>query len=388
MSAALWLALSGGAFAQAPQAQTDFNQARIMRASGEYKPAIEILRDLLRARPRDIAVREELGYALILDGQMAAAQYQFEILKERAPSADSRALYTAVLRRIVSERPVGISLIFGFNPTTNLNQGTDNTTLSGGVLGEGQIAPESRRISGWAGQIGLRGYVRGNLGAKGRITLDWRAARHLYSALYSAETETELGLTFATNTRTTDFSTRIFHLERQREKGDYSRTGVTIFAATPLAQGRQIDGTLQFSMLKMQQNPANDGLRTLLDLGYSRTPNPALSLRFGVQAVHADAARRALGFTSLAATAQASRAFRGGYEISGRVLAGQRRFNTDIGFSRHDSFADVSVTVFNSRLSLGGIVPKLTCSFAKTSSNVALFDATERACGLALSRRF
>jgi len=117
-----------------------------------------------------LAVREELGYVLILDGQTASAQYQFEILKERTRDPELRMLHTAVLRRIVAERPVGISIIFGHTAASNLNQGTVTVTIYNDVLGTGAIA---------------------------QVSLDWRAERHVYALLYTPENEAELGLLYA-----------------------------------------------------------------------------------------------------------------------------------------------------------------------------------------------
>lgn len=386
--AALFLWLCTAAIAQTQPVAGDFERARILRAAHQHKAAIDILRRLLRAEPDNIALREELGYVLILDGQMASAQYQFEILKERSRDPDLRRLYTAVLRRIVDERPVGISVIFGFTPTSNLNQGTDNTTLYNNVLGVGRIAAENRRLSGWHSQIGLRGYVRGNVGANGRIVLDWRAERYFFSDLYTPENEAELGLSFSQITPRGDFGVRLFTVQRFRDRGDYARTGVTVFAGREFAPGRRVNGFLQFSQLETEREPTQEGVRTILDLGYGITPSPALSLRFGIQGERVNARRDAHSYSSLALTTRAHRAFRNGYELSAQAIAGHRRFDTDIGFTREDSFADVSVTVFNSRFSVGGVVPKLTCSLRATRSNVALYDTRTQACGLALSRRF
>jgi hypothetical protein len=360
-------------------------QARVLRATGEYDAAVDILRQLLRAHPKDTGVREELGYVLILDGQMAAAQYQFEILRERSTDPQLRGLYSAVLRRIIDERPVGISVIFGATPTTNLNHGTDNTTL--GSDG-GDITPESRRISGWQGRIGLRGYVRGNIGARGRVVFDWRAQRHLYSTLYEPETETELGLSFSQVNRQSDIGARVFRTDRRRERGNYSRAGVTFFGGKETAPGKRINGFLQFSVLNVEDNNGKEGVQTLLDVGYTLTPTPAFAYRFGFQVARVNANIDFHSYSSLAATLQVNAAFRGGYELSTQVVAGLRHFDRDLDFSREDSFADISVTVFNSQFSVGGIVPKLTCTLGATKSNVALFEADTRACGVSLSRRF
>ncbi|MFC6586489.1 tetratricopeptide repeat protein [Sulfitobacter pacificus] len=143
--------------------QSRLSQARLLRADGEFARAIEILRAALRSHPNDIPLREELGYTLILDGQMAAAQYQFEILAERNHSPELNRLYRSVLNRIVAERPFGVSVILGFTPSDNINQGTDNKAIENDLLGTGTIDPANRRIAGWNSRIGLKGYARTTL---------------------------------------------------------------------------------------------------------------------------------------------------------------------------------------------------------------------------------
>lgn len=363
-------------------------QARALRAAGEYSGAIKILRAGLRARPDDVALREELGYTLILDRQMAAAQYQFEILAERNRDPGLNTLYRSVLNRIVAERPFGVSLIFGFTPSDNINQGTDNKTLENHVLGTGIIDPSNRRISGWSSRIGLKGYARTTLSPRDLVVLDWRAEREFFSTQLAPQNDLELGLTYSRFFPRAEVGLRGFHLSSQRATGDYTRTGVSFFGSYDIDRRRRIDGRLQLSDLDVVGVNGADGRRVLLDAGYLLTPRPALAFRFGVQVERANARAVVQRYTSIAATLRASKALRNGIEVSGQANLGKRRFNSLLGFARRDSFADVSVTVFNSKFSYRGVVPKLTCRMGKTSSNVALFEARTRACAIDLSRRF
>ncbi|MBU2991667.1 porin family protein [Octadecabacter sp. 1_MG-2023] len=384
----LFAALCSSAYAQDIEQPQSFSQAQMLRQTGDYDAAIEMLRSILRDKPNNISIREELGYALLLDGQLAAAQYQFEILKERSAISEQRALYIAVLRRITAERPIGVSAILSYAPTSNLNQGTDNTTLTTNVLGTGVIAPESRRISGWEGRIGLRGYIRGNIGNNGRIVFDWRGERHFYSTLFSPETEIEVGLTASRNYLAGDFGARVFRIERDRERGDYARTGLSVFATRQIAPSQHIDGFVQFSDLKSERTTSGDGLLTQVSLGYTIAPNPASTVRFGLLIEHTNTELDAQSYVSQAATLNASTAFQGGYELSGQAMAGHRQFDSALGFAREDAFSSLSVTIYNSQYSFSGLVPKLTCTMTSTSSNVALFDVQAQTCGIALSRRF
>lgn len=363
-------------------------QARLLRANGSFDEAITILRSALRRDPRNVALREELGYALLLDGQMATAQYQFEILEERNRDPALGALYRSVLNRIARERPVGINLIFGFTPTDNVNQGTDNTTINSGVLGTGVIDPANRRISGWQSRIGLSGYVRAAPSPSDLVVFDWRIERQQTSEQRMDETEAEIGLALRHFSSTGEMAARFFYQYRARDPRDVHQPGFSLFRSYNLDRARQINGRLQLSYLNVEGRNVLDGPRMLVDAGYVVTRGPSLAMRFGAQLERAQARAKAQRFTSVAATLQVSTAFKGGLEITGQALAGRREFDEALRFARHDTFADVSVTVFNSQFSYRGFVPKLTCRIRSTSSNVALFDSTTRECGMALSRRF
>lgn len=368
--------------------QSRLSQARLLRADEEFARAIEILRAALRSHPNDIPLREELGYTLILDGQMAAAQYQFEILAERNHSPELNKLYRSVLNRIVAERPFGVSVILGFTPSDNINQGTDDKTIENNLLGTGTIDPANRRIAGWNSRIGLKGYARTTLSPRDLVVFDWRVERKFYSTHLAPQSDLEIGLSYSRFFPQAEIGLRTFHLSSFRAAGDVTRNGVSFFGSYNIDRRRRIDGRLQLSTFDVEGGSAVDGPRILVDAGYLLTPSPSLALRFGVQAEHANAEADVQRYTSLAATLRASTAFRNGTELSGQAVFGKRNFGSLLGFARQDRFADVSVTLFNSKFSYRGVVPKLTCQIGKTTSNVAVFEARTRACGVALSRRF
>lgn len=373
--------------AQSLQAAT-FEQARVLRAQQDYAGAATLLRDLLRKYPNDIALREELGYVLLLDGQMAAAQHQFTLLNERVSSPELRGLYRAVLRRIVNERPAGVELIFSLTPSSNINQGTDARTVESGVLGVGTVDPESRRVAGWQSRIGLKGFVRGNVSARGQITFDWRAERRLFSELISPETQLELGITYAHSAEHVNWGIRAFGLIHRSARADYDYTGLTAFGSAAVAPKIRLDGRLQVSDLNFGPNDTRNGPRVSLEPGVQFAPRAATAFRFSTRIERAQAERVAARYTSVALTAQVSHAFRNGVDLSAQAIVGERRYDSDLEFARRDTFESLSMTVFNSRYSLRGIVPKLTCSVEQTHSNVAVFESTQQACGISLSRRF
>lgn len=376
------------ASSQAQAQHQPFEKARMLRAQGQYAPAIDLLRATLRARPDDIKLREELGYVLLLDGQMAAAQYQFTLLSERVANRELKALYRAVLRRITAERPVGVALVFEFTPTSNLNQGTDAKTVSNSLLGVGTVAPESRRISGWSSKIGLRGYVRTNLGAQGQLRFDWRATREFFLDVYDPGTETEVAVQYTRTDARYSWGTRAFAFRHSGDRVQYDHTGAAVFGSYSFTDRYKIDARLRLSLLDFPAGDTRGGPQILFASGVQFSPRPATALRFGTQITRSNAGRPGLRNTGLALVAQINHAFANGYEVGGAAIVGHRRYEESLGFARRDSYGDLSITVFNSRFSLGGVVPKLTCGIGRTRSNVVIVNTRRQSCGVSLSRRF
>ncbi|QUJ77771.1 DUF560 domain-containing protein [Sulfitobacter albidus] len=363
-------------------------EARVLRAAGDYERAVEILRGLLRARPDDIAIREELGYALLLDGQIRAARYQFTLLDERVDDPALRALYRGVLRRIDAERPTSVSLIFELEPTSNLNNGTDARTVRLNGFGTGDVTPESRRTAGWRARIGLQGFVRRPLGTQGRVTFDWRVQREIFSEVFDPSDEVELGLGYTHTPHWGEWGVRGVALHHDGDLARYQYYGISTGSVLRVGPKQAVDGQLTLARLDFPPGDARGGPRVSVEAGWRFSPDPATSLRFGARVGRVRSERIGLRHTAAEVNAQVSRAFRGGLEIGAALAIGQRIYARDLGFGRRDTIADVSATLVNSRYSVRGVVPKLTCSLGRTRSNVAVFDTTRKGCGISLSRRF
>jgi hypothetical protein len=383
------------------EAAAAFDAARRARAAGRYHEAIPALRALLRYYPDAQDVREELGYALLLDGQYAAAQYLFQILAERSPNPAKRDLYRAVLRRIVSERPFGLRLVFALVPSSNLNGGADGGSFDT-VLGPFRISDETRAQEGWRLSLGLAGYAQQALSPRDLIRLDWSVLRST-SDLDVVEDSTERAVTL-TYVRAFEDGTRGFVAlgladERARsERRDQRR--VDFGAVHPLGA----DALLRWRLTRIdssyeERNPSGafvpdtgrSGPLRLATLRHEWLLPRTQSVWIGLQLEDSDPERAALRYDGRIFQVGGKRRFASGLELDGILSYGDRDFtgNFDLQtFPRRDTFWELTLSAQHPELSWQGFAPRVSCTARRNSSNIALFDATTHECGVEFTRRF
>ncbi len=389
---------------QAPsraEAAAAFDTARRARAAGRYDVAIAALRKLLRFFPDAQDVREELGYALLLDAQYAAAQYHFQILAERSPNPAKRELYRAVLRRIVSERPFGLRLVFALVPSSNLNGGADGGTFDT-VLGRFRISDETRAQEGWRLSLGLAGYAQQTISPRAVVRLDWSALRST-SDLEVVEDSTDRAVTL-TLVRAFAEHTRAFLAfgvadERARsQRRDERRIDLgAVHQVRPQALLRwrlthiDISHERRTSSGAFVANPGRSGPLRLATLRYQWLLPRTQSVWVGLQLEDSDPARAALRYDGRIFQIGGTRRFASGLQVDGILSYGDRDFTGDFdlqSFPRRDTFWELTLSAQHPSVSWQGFAPRVSCTARRNLSNIALFYATTHECGVEFTRRF
>ncbi|MEP4197698.1 MAG: porin family protein [Aliishimia sp.] len=377
-----------------------FNAARIARAEGRYRDAIPVLRDLVRRLPDDVGVREELGYALLLDKQYAAAQFHFQILAERSTNPRSRQLYDAVLRRIVSERPAGLRLIFALVPSSNVNGGSDSASFNstGGVV---TIDDESRAKEGWRWSLGVAGYFRHALSERDVVRLDW-SALETASDLSEIEPTRELSaqITWQRSFARASAYVTLGASEQRARSEIRSRTNYGFGSTHRVGKRGQIGWTYSYSdtdfdtriaMGDFRSNPRRSGPLRVGRLRYTWLLPSTQSVWLGVQFEDSDPGATSQRYDGRILQMGGVKRFRSGLSIDGVMSFGARDFTGDFGlqnFARRDDFTELSLSAQHSKVNWKGFSPRVTCIARMNRSNIGLFDATTHECGFRLTRGF
>lgn len=137
----------------------------LMRQNRNHE-AIDVFRQILNIEPNFVPSRVELARALYLTGQSAAASFHFEAINMGSDDVALKRFAQGYLERIATEKPYGFNGYFGFVPSTNVNRGTQQETITSGA-GTGTIDAASRETSGIGIATGVSGFRNFELGTGG-----------------------------------------------------------------------------------------------------------------------------------------------------------------------------------------------------------------------------
>ncbi len=142
----------------------------ILYQQERYEEAVALFRRILQARPEQILVRQALVRALVAQQSYEAAEFHLDELIERDESERNIAQYRTMQRRILNDKPYGITGSFSLVPSSNINRGTTNRVFSTGV-GDFTIVEESQEKAGTSVNLTVSAFRRFQLNEESTLTL-------------------------------------------------------------------------------------------------------------------------------------------------------------------------------------------------------------------------
>ncbi len=359
--------------------RVQFVDGLIAAAMGDHRKAVAIYRKILADRPDLDSVRIELTKSLFMLSDDAAAKAQAERLG--APGGDARlgGTMSTLLKVLDSRRPVRFSGYASLLPSSNVNNGTDKTTVPLGDI-DLTIDDSARRKSGIGMMLGGEVIYRqnftptaafvGSLSAVGRFYP--RIDRSLVTADASAGVEKSFG-----NTRVLASLVAGGGMTDLKEDLRYMGGRVEL-TMNPWPQWRLFSSTsLRYEQDKATK--ANSGWAGNTIAYADRMIGPSRFVRMiaGASAARKDEERFSYGEVlggmgfynefSHAVTAY----------VQGTAAA--RRYWGDypgLGEARRDTRATAQVVLTKRDLNFMGFAPQLAYTFERTVSNVAFYDTT------------
>jgi outer membrane protein len=164
----------------------------IMRARGDLTGAAQKFRDALADDPSLTLVRAELATTLAALQQDDSAKHHLDILARSAPNEDAAKGVRAFIDQIDARQPLKFSAFLSAAPTTNINSGSNHSTMKvyDPFTGQYRDATITTKESG----IGVS--VGGSVGYSKRVGNDFFlvAAGNAYAALYEDPDANSYGL--------------------------------------------------------------------------------------------------------------------------------------------------------------------------------------------------
>lgn len=368
-----------------------FFQGQVLKAQGRLPAAIETFRAVLRLEPDYLNARRELAHSQMLNRDFGAARDQFTALLDIDPDPQMRDGYRRFLATIDQNRPVTVRTQFAVLPSSNARRGTTNTVFDT-ALGQFVINPAARAKPGVALQYGLSGAFRHNVGASGRVVLDWSAIAIAADDPVRDMREATVALSYERLTR--QGSWRVAPTARRAERRDgtdHAALGWRIGATRRLNDRDSLIVAAHRETRRYDSQDFQNGAYGTLSAGLTRAISASLQVSGTVTLEYGQAEAAHLAYEGLSVSASVNRAWTGGLVTGFGLEFGARDYVGDYPLTtrpRRDGTTRVSIDLRHSRMDLGGFLPVLTCGHTLNRSNVAFFDYGATDCGISLTRSF
>jgi len=367
-------------------------QSIIFKRKGRLADAENLLRRILDERPAYTGVRFQLAEVLALQGRRTAAAYHLQLLADAAPDRNSRDRFESFIDQINPEKPFTVGGFITIAPSSNYNNGAGgDTILVNGV--PFIINPSGRAQSG----LGARGGVNAAFTHRLNETVSFYAAGSAVVSEYSGHAFDTITGDFRVGLRYQD-SRRMLSAELITDRRwidlkpiDYGLGG-RIFLRQPLAPKLLFSGELQFIKRTYDPDPAAglNTFSTMARLSYAFAPARSVYVQAGF--VKEDAPRRRHnayqggyvevgGFAELPLGINGSLALRAGRNDYDGLFPGSP-------FARRDQFYEVRASFLKRDLSYGGFTPRLSLSYYRQKSNVALYDYDKYGADITFTKEF
>lgn len=357
--------------------RVQFVDGLIAAARGDHRTAVAIYRKMLAARPDLDAVRIELTKSLFMLSDDAAAKAQAERLV--AAGVDDRigGTMSTMLKVLDSRRPVRFSGYASVLPSSNVNNGTDRTTVPLGDI-DLTIDESARRKSGIGLMLGGEVLYRqsftpsaafvGSVSAIGRFYP--QIDRSLITADASAGIENSFGQTRVLTSiiaggGMTDLKEDLRHIGGRVEVNMNPWPQWRIFSST----------SLRYEQDKATE--ANSGWAGNTTVYADRMIGPNRFVRLIAGASAARKAEERFSYGEVLAGVGFYNEFSHGVTAYVQGTLAGRHYRDDypgLGAARHDTRATAQLVLTKRDLNFAGFAPQLAYTFERTVSNAAFYD--------------
>lgn len=388
------VALAKAELAQSNPSKADvlFFDALVAKSEKNWDRALPLLEQVIILQPNHMNARREMAHVLLLSKRFRLAERNIKALQDFDPVPQMQRAYQIWLSQIQLQKPYGISGRFALMPSTNVNRGTDNT-LFGSAFGVQTISSASRTTSGVGLQLGVDGFWRGPIKGGRQNNFNWSVTSTAYK---KSQFNSVIGTLQFRHARKIGASALMnlspyVRYTFREDDADHRDIGILAGVQNKIGPKRTLNTKITYEYRDYLTQDFNSG--QFFELNSHITVQPSAGFQYGAGLTLTRATPNAEhgAYRGAQVMVNATRAFSGGLVLGGALKAGVRDYDinyTGLAFPRADDFFGLEVSLQHKQFNVWGFVPKSTCSFVKTTSNVAFFDSKVTECHLGVSKRF
>lgn len=356
--------------------QVQFLLGLLDRQDEDYESAARRFRRILVDDPKAVRVRLELALTFYEEGDFSGAERQFRFARAgQLPPGVSNNVdrYLGIIRQ---RKTFSYGFSLAVSPDSNLNAGpaTDTVTLYGLPF---ELSAEARQRSG--------------IGVIGDITAEWapRVARNLKMRLGGQFHRAQYGASIFNDMTAAIYAGPRLNLKRwefnlagsaaRRWYGNHPYTDMVAGSADAtyyLTPRLSVGGALGLNHVDYARNVLQTGSGGTLAANLSYVPTPASFVRATIQAGRQDARAKAYASNTILIGAQYLRELKGGFTVGFAPSFTSINFDEPLaafGATRRDRQYTIQTTVLNRRIDLYGLTPRVSYTFTRNNSTVALY---------------
>ncbi|MCY0146781.1 surface lipoprotein assembly modifier [Hoeflea sp. G2-23] len=364
----------------------------IARHKGEDAKAVEIFRFILSRQPNFTPSRIELAKTLASEGHFDSASYQLRIIELSSDDPEVRRQATSFGSAIRDQKPLSFSGYFSILPSTNVNRGTGNKTITIGGA-KFVINDEGRQQSGVgvaAGGSFRRGFALGD-----QRQILWSGAVDTKKYQDRQFDETTLSTSVAIAQKLRGFNAEIGLTADHQWRGwqpymlRYGVFANTAYKLMPL-------NTLSFGgSLRRQEYDDRfayrDGWIARGSIAFHHAYTPTLSMMLSANVTAERTTLNHLDHNDLQGQFQINKNWAGGLMTNFFAKAETHHYlgpfpGTTI--TRNDTLWSLGMTASHRDFSYHGFRPEISYQYTKQISNISFYDYDTHDIGIYLTRNF
>lgn len=375
--------------------RTLFIEGLIFNARSNHPAAAKKFRDALASDPKLTLVRSELAQTLVLMHEDDSAKHHLRLLEGDTDNAQDAAGIRAFIDRIDARRPYGFSAYASVAPSTNINNGSGQSTVYSPIFGsEVPIDDASKAKQGYSISTGVSGSYNFRLSNDYAVIaaggIDTRIYDDLDFNAISISQSLELRRFFengylglgavASQSIDTD--------ELEMTSLSY---GPRISAQLRLTTKDSVSGSSTYEFRDFNADGSHDGTSWTSDLAWSHGFSSDLTSTVYGGFDTIDNGVGFLSYDTVAGGLQVYREFSHGISVT---ATGEARFtsfdgvNPLAGVTRVDRRLIGGVTLTKRDLNFFGFAPALNYTYVNNASNISLYDYDSHSLDFRLTKDF
>lgn len=370
-----------------------FARARLAHARGQYAQAIDAYRAILSNQPTLTPIRLYLAQALFENQQNEAAVFQFEKIRADQPPAEVGQTVEQYLTAIRRRNAWRVDGWLNYLNDDNVNNASKQQVISvDGRMTNLMLTPDSlpkkAQGLGYGVNVARDVYLSDQNAITGSLSVNGKSYwnQHDYDDLIA-----RANLGYQRQTARYYAAAVPFYQQRWFGNRAYSHTyGLRLSGSYIVKPDWQVGGAYEYGRNRYDSRSYLDGDYHFVSLSASHALNPTTQLVFGMDVTRDQTQDASDSSWRTGVRAGVTHDFASGFSAQVQGSIARKRFDEPNLFQvrRDEREYNGTLTLWNRRWYLWGVMPKLNFEAQKTTSNISLYAYQKQRVYLSLDRRF